>query len=126
METIDSSEQQLDFHEILIRYVNAIPSYSLPDMSPTGQIAVLLKELSAPNVEYEQLGNSIIIITSGKNAPESIIMRVVSVDTPQQIMRYLGLYMDKLYKKGTRYIYTVVFDDTYPRLLNAAAKLMSR
>lgn len=120
MDTIDSKQQQLPFHEVLLRYVTQDPY--LGDKTPEQAIALLLKELSLPQVSYKQMGNTIIAAHRKDEIPDKAYIRLISVDTPQNIMEQVPAFTNTLQEEGVRILYAVLQDDTYVRMYRMAIK----
>ena len=120
METVDSKQQQLELHEVLLRYVSQDPY--LGELSPQVAIAAVLEEFSLPQVTYTQVGNSVAVIHKKKATPEKVYMRVISVDIPRNIMLSMAEVVEGLFQEGVRIIYTILKDETYLKMLQFAFK----
>lgn len=107
MQVIDSKERPLSAPEVLMRFGS--------EMNNTGQpmakaLTALAGELSLPNTDQVQIGNTVFIGHRGKGKYKNVMEgRAINIDTARNFMRNGLKYIAYLQRKGIEY-YRTDFD----------------
>ena len=111
MQAIDSQKNPLTAPEVLIRFGS--------EMNNTGQplanaLAALASELSLPNTDQVQVGNTVFIGHTGTGKHKNVMDgRAINIDTARNFMRNGLKYIAYLQNKGIRYYRTDFNEKSY-------------
>ena len=118
---VDSKETPLPAPTVVLTYASEA---NLPaDMDLQTALAMWVKEMTLPNVEMVQVGNTVFVGHRGKDKNKNKIMgRVFNVDTARNLVSNTVKYFKVLQQKGITH-YSVAFDKG---TLEQAAKAVGR
>ena len=118
---VDSREKPLPAPTVVLTYMSEadLP----PDIDLKTALAMWVKEMTLPDVEMVQVGNTVFVGHRGKDKNKNKIMgRVFNVDTARNLVANTVKYFKVLQQKGITH-YSVAFDKG---TLEQAAKAVGR
>jgi len=113
---VDSKERELELSEILVRAAfsnnGAVSTVDDLPLSPQVVLAVLSNEMSMPEVDVKQFGNTLFITHSGKGENrKKVVGRALNSDTGRNFMNNALQYAAYLQEKGVTH-YSTEFEGT--------------
>ena len=101
---VDSKKQFLAAPEIIMRFAQEFNNTEYPVQNV---IAAVAEELTMPNTDQVQIGNTVFIGHTGKGKHKNVMEgRALNVDTAQNFVRSGLKYLAYLQNKGIRYYRT--------------------
>jgi hypothetical protein len=101
---VDSRQNQLPAPEIIIRFTQEMNDTEYPVQNV---LAAIAKELTMPNTDQVQIGNTVFIGNRGKGKHKNAMVgRALNIDTGQNFVRSGLKYLSYLQNKGIRYYRT--------------------
>jgi hypothetical protein len=101
---VDSKEQFLSAHEIIMRFAQDFNDTGYPLQNV---LAAIAQELSMPGTDQVQIGNTVFIGHTGEGEHKNVMEgRALNVDSGRNFMRNGLKYIAYLQNKGIRYYRT--------------------
>ena len=111
MQAIDSQKNPLPAPEVILRFVQ---DYNDSGYSPQHVLAAIAEELTLPNTDQVQVGNTVFIGHTGTGKHENVMDgRALNIDTARNFMRNGLKYIAYLQNKGVRYYRTDFNEKSY-------------
>ncbi len=121
---VDSAKKKLSPPEIMTMFTNDNNNSSL---STDQTMLAIVKELTMPDVDQTQLGNTVFIGHRGKGKNKNAMAgRALNVDTANNFFKNGLEYMESLRKKGIEYYRTDFYNKSYLSLFRRWHKTLTQ
>ena len=122
---VDSAKKELSPPEIMTMFTNDNNNNS--NLSDDQTMLAIVKELTMPNVDQTQLGNTVFIGHRGKGKNKNAMAgRALNVDTANNFSKNGLEYMEYLRKKGVEYYRTDFYNEGYLSLFRRWHKTLTQ
>lgn len=111
MDNVDSRETPLPAPVVMLE---AVRKYDNSGYPPEAVVMSLAKELTMPNSDQVQIGNTVYLGHRGKGDNEDLMVgRAFNIDTGEMFVRNGLKYVEYMYRKGIRRYVTQYDGDTF-------------
>lgn len=126
---VDSKKTKLGPSQIVMHFAEQYSKSDLPGANTPVKavIAGILKEITMPNTDLEQFGNTAFIGHRGKGENKNAMAgRALNVDTANNFSKNGLEYMESLRKKGIEYYRTDFYNKSYLSLFRRWHKTLTQ